>query len=324
LVQNLWHNSLVEAVAVWRYVYLLLVPVSQSLVHSVRSISSALDPAFLLSVAAYLALAAALFWWRRRLPVEVLGVCWFFLLVAQSHVIPLQEAIAEHRIYTASGGIFLAAAGALRRLSVRVRHRPQARRLVASVAVLVVLVLAVLTVMRNRVWADPVTLWGDAAAKAPDTWAAQYGLAEELRQVDRCEEALAPFRRAIELLPERIEPYLNAGICLAELERYDESRASFRAALELDPTSPKAHNNLGTLAARVGRYDEARGHFEEAIRCDPANVRARQLLARLTELAFDDPARALELCQEIRELEPSTPGIDQCIERNRRRLNSGS
>jgi len=311
-------------VAVWRYVYLLLVPMSQSLVHSVRTIDSAMDPAFVAAVAGYVVLAAVLYRWRRRLPIEVLGIVWFFLLVAPSHVIPLQEALAEHRIYTASSGIFLAAASALQRLSALVGSRWQRQNLVGWAAVVVVVVLAVLTVARNRVWADEVTLWSDAADNASDTWAAQYGLAEAQRQAGRCDEALTSYERATELLPKRIEPYLNAGICLAELERFDEARASFHAARDLDPTSPKAHNNLGTLAARVGRHDVAREHFLEAIRHDPANVPARQLLAQLCELAFDDPGAAMKLCQEIQAIAPWTPGAEQCIARNRKRLNGSS
>jgi tetratricopeptide (TPR) repeat protein len=323
LVQDLWHNALVEAVAVWRYPALLVLPVGQSLVHSARTIESVLDPAFLASAVAFALLLVGLWRLRTKAPIEVFGVVWFLLLTAPSHAIPLQEAVAEHRIYAASGGLFLAAASAARRLGAWAATRSLGPRWAgASIVLVVVAVLAALTVARNRVWADPVTLWADAARKAPDTWAANYGLAEAQRQAGRCPDALPSFRRAIGLLPDRLEPYLNAGICEAELGRFDEARRLFEAVLARAPGNPKALNNLGTLAAREGRYDVARDRFLNALESDPANIRSRQLLAQLYELAFGDAERALQLCREIESLAPGTPGVAECLERNARRVSA--
>ena len=320
-VQDLWHNALVETTVIWRYVALLAVPAGLSIVHPVRTITSLLDPAVVVAAAGYVALALVLFRLRRRAPLEVFGVVAFLLLVAPSHVIPLQEAMAEHRVYTAGCGLFIAAAAAYARLQGRLDGRTGRRATWLRLAGLTLLVLlAALTVARNRVWRDPVTLWGDAARKAPQTWAAHYGHAEALRGAGRCEEAVPAFRRAIELLPEMVQPYLNAGICLAELGRHDEASEVFEQARRLEPDNPKVYNNLGVLAARTGRLDAAQDLFLEALRRDPRNVEARLALAQLSESAFNDPARALELCQELLALAPGTPGVEACVARNRARL----
>jgi len=321
LVQDLWRNALVESTVIWRYLALLVVPAGLSVVHPVRTITSPLDPAVVAAAVGYLVLTLTLVRLRRRAPLEVFGLVWFFLLVAPSHAIPLQEAMAEHRVYTAGCGLFLAVAAGFARLDARLGGRAGRRaswpRLV-GLGVLVV--LAGLTVARNRVWQDPVTLWGDAAHKAPQTWAAHYGHAEALRAAGRCAEAVEVYRRAVELQPGMVQPYLNAGICLAEVGRLDEAAAMLERARQLEPDNPKAYNNLGVLAARTGRLEEARDLFLEALVRDPLNVEARLALAQLHEVAFGEPARALELCQEVRSIAPGTPGVDACIARTSSRL----
>ena len=53
---------------------------------------------------------------------------------------------------------------------------------------------------------------------------------------------------------------------------------------------------------------------------DAGNVPARQSLAMIAERDSANPAEALRLCEEIYQLAPRTPGNDDCIRRNRARL----
>ena len=315
---SIWHNAFTEVAVVWRYLGLLVLPVGQSIMHPVETVTSLVNPATLLAFLGLAAVAAAVFFLHRRFPLVCFALLWFFLLLAPSHVIPLQEAMAEHRVYAASCGFFLGVAAlalvALGKLESRRRLRPGWAMVAVLAAALVLLTAA--TSRRNAVWGDPVLLWGDAARKAPDTWGASYAWADALRNAGRCEEAVAPYRQAISLLPDQLSAHLNLGICLAELERFDEAYAVFERARLLAPENPKVHNNLGTLAARLGRLDEARDHLQAGIRADPRNIQARLSLVRLAESVFDDPAEALRLCREIRDLDASVPGVTECIERN--------
>lgn len=318
---TMWQNALTEVGVVWRYLALLLVPVGQSIMHPVATVTGAADPGTVLACIGLVIVAALVFLLRRRLPLVCFGVVWFFLLLAPAHVIPLQEAMAEHRVYTASCGFFLAV-GALFAVGLGVVER-RGWSVVKTAAVVlapVLLVFVTTTSARNKVWADPVLLWGDAAKKAPHTWGANYAYADALRAAGRCDEAVTWYRKAVSLIPGQLSAYLNQGICLAELGRFDEAYGVLQQARTLAPESPKVHNNLGTLAARMGRLEEARNHLHDAIRVDPANVQARLSLVKLAESVFDEPAEALRLCREIRDIDPRVPGIKECIERNEARL----
>ncbi len=316
---SLWQHVLTEAEVVWRYVGLLLLPVGQSIMHPVATVTDPLDATALAALAALVVAAAGLVPLGRRLPLVALGLLWFLLLLAPSHVIPLQEAMAEHRVYTAACGFFLAVAGGVSTAGRRLAGA--GRPAVPVAAVVLVPLLAMLTaatVARARVWTDEVALWGDAARKAPDTWGAQYAWADALRAAGRCADAVPAYRRATELIPDEVSAHLNLGICLAELERFDEAWLALEEARRLAPGDPKPATNLGTLAARLGRYGEARASFRAAIALDPDGVAPRLLLARLAE-ALGDPATAHEMCLEVQALAPATPGIPECLRRTRPR-----
>jgi len=54
--------------------------------------------------------------------------------------------------------------------------------------------------------------------------------------MDRYDEALAEFNRAIELDPGNVWAIVRRGETHREMERYDEARADFDRATELDPS----------------------------------------------------------------------------------------
>jgi tetratricopeptide (TPR) repeat protein len=319
-----WQYLWMEFGVVWRYLGLLVAPLAQSVVHSVPVVTTPLDPSALLAAGGLALLAVAAWHVRRGCPLVSLGALWFLAVLAPSStLIPLNEAMAEHRVYLASQGFFLAAVAGLGRLlawlagrGVRLALAPRAT------LALVLLALSTLTVARNLVWADPLTLWLDAARKAPDVWLPHYGLAEALRARGGCAAAVEPYAAALRLRPGELLAYTNFGACLVELGRLDEARRVFLGALALDPASPRAHVNLGVVAARAGRVADARRHFDDALARDPRHVLARRHLALLHETALGEPAEALRLCREIRAIAPDEAGVDECIRRNQARLGS--
>ncbi len=90
-----------------------------------------------------------------------------------------------------------------------------------------------------------------------------YGVA--LAATGRVEEAIAQYKRAIELNPRFPDAHNNFGSTLVAIRRYDEAAVHFRKALEIDPKHAGAHSNLGALLAQLGRIDEAIPHLQEAI-----------------------------------------------------------
>ena len=352
VAQNLW----MQLSVIWRYLFLLVLPVGQSVVHQVRPVTSIVDPVALgsgVALAAVITLTVAL---RRQAPLAALGVLWFFLLLApSSSIIPLLEPMAEHRVYLASAGLFLALGLGYNRLLSRVDHSGPGLALIPRIGLIIlVAALGAATVARNRVWASPVSLWSDAAAKAPGVWASHYALGDAHKQQGRCDLAVDAYRAAIKVLPAEPRAHLNLGICLAFLRDDEGAERVFNNVLNLDPNNIRARNNLGQLALRKKAWEAAEEHFKVVLRQDPRNVKAMaslgvaakmnkdpdaavrflqsalQLdptntfamlhLAHLYEAMLGDLSQALRLYQAVMELDPKTPGAAQGVQRCRQGL----
>ena len=253
-----------------------------------------------------------------------LGMLWFVLLLIPSSVLVLLnlgEPMAEHRVYLASAGFFLASGTVIGHVWAFFDMRTARSRLLVRFSLAAWLsVLGGLTVLRNEVWSDPMHLWLDASEKAPDIWVPHVMLGAALQERGAREEAIVAYRRAIRLRPTEHAPYMRLGLAQAELGQLADARATFQALLALDPASAVGHNGLGAVALLEHKADEARRHYEEALAHHPSDVAARQSLAMLYETVWQNPAEALRLCDEVRRMAPRTPDIDACIERNRARL----
>lgn len=325
-----WQYGLTQVIVMWRYLGLLVAPVGQSLAHPVEAVVTTLDPVAWSAVVALVGALVVAVGVRRLVPLVTFGTLWFLLLlVPSSSVIALLEPMAEHRVYLASAGFFLAVAAGLAALGARVtetgRLGPRVTQgLGYGLAVLVLGSLGVLTIMRTAVWGDPVRLWQDAARKAPGTWAPHYALGDALREQGRCREAMGAYEAAIRVLPTEPAAHTNLGICLAELRRYAEAYAAFAEAVRLDPRRPGVRLNLGLAATLAGDAEGARRHLLAALADDPRSVGARAQLAELYETVFHNREEALRLCREIQHLAPETPDIAACIERNRAQPARGS
>ena len=182
----------------------------------------------------------------------------------------------------------------------------------------VVSLLCGLTVVRNRVWADPVALWSEATLHAEGMWEPHYALADSLREAGQCAAAVPEYRKVVAIRPTHRDGHTNLGICLAQVGQLDEAEREFRLALTLDPSFARGYTNLGALALLAGDATRARDFYLEAIEKDPNNVLARMQLASLYEKTFHDYHSAARMCGEARLLAPGTPGVVDCVERNQR------
>lgn len=280
-----WSNVVVGARALADYLTLLAAPVSQSYVHGVKPLTSPLDWSLILSTGILVSMVAVAVLARKRRPLVTLGVIWFFASMLPTLALVLLtdsgHAVAERRVYLASGGILLAVAASVAQ-TLRLGAPRASARLTATVAVLTVVLVSLLglTILRNRVWADPVRLWSDAVSKAPDTWVAHFGLADAYQSIGDCESALEPFRRAMALVPDRDEAYLGLSACLVELDRVDEAREVLRDLIARTPAAANVRLVLAQLEERRGNRGAALGLCRQVLERLPDQAEARACVER--------------------------------------------
>jgi hypothetical protein len=325
-----WDYVPIALDVVGRYLWLLVTSRGQAMFHEVAPIRSLADPRAAAGVGTAVLLLALVWTCRRRAGMASFGIVWFLLLLVPSSVLLILdqgEPMAEHRVYLASAGLFLACGAGARSLAETLHPATRAVRLLAVAAAGVgVVSLSTLTVLRNALWSDPVALWGESVRLAPNHYRPRLLLGEALQDAGRWEAAVDQFQRAVELRPVEPVAYTKLGLGLAQIGRLAEAEATFTRLEEIDPRSAAAATGLGALAVLAREPARAREHFLQAIDRDPRSVVARQSLAMLSEMEPPNPAEALRWCEEIRRMAPGTPGNDECIGRNRSRIaiDSGS
>ena len=92
-----------------------------------------------------------------------------------------------------------------------------------------------------------------------------------LRSLERHEEAIASYDKAIELKPDFHSAWYNRGIALHKLERYEQALASYDKAIELKPDKHEALVNKGDVLVKLKRdTEEVIEFYNSALNCiDP-------------------------------------------------------
>ncbi len=121
----------------------------------------------------------------------------------------------------------------------------------------------------------------EAIAIAPEAMRGHAMLASALFLQRNLRGALASFRRASTIAPEEARLVYNAGWCLHELGRHDEAVAAYRRSLEIDGSMHRARSAIAKALFEGGRREEARSELRRWLRDAPGALAARVELAAL-------------------------------------------
>jgi protein O-mannosyl-transferase len=246
-------------------------------------------------------------WWRKP-ALGFLGVWFFMILAPTSSFVPVEDLILEHRMYLPLAAVVtLVTVGgfALGRDLLSTRQRV-GRTLGWGVSGALVLVLAILTIRRNRDYSSGLTIWHDTVVKCPNNPRAHNNLGVALRQAGRMQEAVEQYEQALRIKPDFAAAYNNLGIALRQAGRIQEAIALYEQALRLKPDSAAAHHNLGLALRQAGKVQEAIGHYEQALRIKPDYAEAHYDLGVALQ-QVGRVAEAITRYREVLRLRPDWP-----------------
>lgn len=246
------------------YIRLLFLPVGQNLDYMYRFNTSFFNDLTPFAFAFLAGLVGLAIWKRKKYPVVTVAIFWFFItLSVESSIIPIRDALFEHRLYLSMFGFALFAAW------LPFRFLPKKRALAVLLCVSIVISLGTATYLRNRVWQDDLTLWTDVMAKSPKNLRSQGNLGTALFKNGRLEDAFNCFSGMLRAKPKNARTNYNLGAVLEKQGRIDEAVRYYSEAVRIDQRNVKAHYNLGSVFARQGRLDEAIHHYTAAVRIMP-------------------------------------------------------
>ena len=169
-------------------------------------------------------------------------------------------------------------------------------------AVEVVALKAQLLVALQR-YDEGLELFEKAIEYRPDNEGLVLGRAELLLRIGRQDEAIAGYRRAVERWPDSSMSLNALGYTLADrTEEYKEAEKLIRQALKIDPQSPAIIDSLGWVLYKLGRHEQALVELQRAYESlEDAEV-ASHIIEVLVVLERRD--EALELLQNAEKDDP--------------------
>jgi tetratricopeptide (TPR) repeat protein len=171
-------------------------------------------------------------------------------------------------------------------------------------AVEVVALRAQLLISLDR-YDEGLELYEKAIRYRPDNQNLILGRAELLLQVGRLDEAIAEYRTAVKRWPDSSMAMNALGYTLADrTDQYKEAEKLIRKALAINPKSPAIIDSLGWVLYKLGQHEEGLAELQRAYESmDDAEV-ASHLVEVLAELERHD--EALELLESAEKLDPDS------------------
>ena len=118
-----------------------------------------------------------------------------------------------------------------------------------------------------------------AAARFPESGAAQLSLVRDLREVNQRAQAIAGLEAFLKAHPQTAAEYYSwLGILRDESGLWPLGEPAHRKAIELSGDSDYLHNNLGFNLLMQKKNDDAAAEFREALRLNPSSEVARNNL----------------------------------------------
>ena len=293
--------------ALFVYIGIFLLPVHLNADWNFPISYTILQHGALFGMAALVALAALAWIYRRRFPLATYGFFLYLLLMSPtSSILPIQDAIAERRLYFSMIGLLLIVVDLLGRI-------PVDRRKLAYACAAVALIAALGTHARAAVWTDPIRLWEDTAAKSPGKFRARFQLGYAYYVDQRYDRAVAEFQKASLLQArsplEKNNLLADWGLALDGLGRWSEAVGKLREAADAEPTA-YIYSQIGMIYAQHGQYPPALEALDRGEKLDPGFAMTYVYRGKIFELT-NQPAAAAKQFQKAVAVDPANPANDQ-------------
>jgi len=263
------------------------------------------------------ALAALLFWCIRRYwhrPDVTLGIGMFVLgLAPVMNVIPIAEISAERFLYFPTlgpalvlGSVITSALAALYPASqltknlqgdVGWRFSPFVAGIAIPFLVILLLVSAGRTVVRNMDWSTQYVLFSKTVGHQPRNPRAHASVAEAAYRRGDVQSAIRSYQKALQLNPNYSTALSGLAGIYVQTGRYADALPLVERAVRAAPENAQLVTNLGSVYFEMGRYTEAAEQLEKALQIAPGEFRAHFNLG-LARLNLSDFASARIHLQE--------------------------
>ena len=243
-----------------KYLQLLILPINQNIDYDFPISNSFFEIRTLFSFVGLLSLLLCAVYLFKKHRIISFAIFWFFLtLLIESSIIPIEDVIYEHRTYLPSFGFFLIMTSVIYLL--RQKHR------FVSISRLIIFIISnsFLTIERNKIWKDELTLSNDIVSKSPHKARPIVSRGVYYSNLGQWETAIFDYTKGIEINPRYIEAYNLRGNAYHQLGQLDKAIADNTKALEIDVNYVQGYYNRGLFYSEDRQLEKAIIDYSKAI-----------------------------------------------------------
>ena len=117
--------------------------------------------------------------------------------------------------------------------------------------------------------ADALAAFRKVIELNPNYAGAYYNMGNVLQEQGKLDEAIEAYTKAIDIKPDHADAYNNMGLALQDQGKLDEAITSYNKVLSLRPDYADAYNNMGAALKDQGELDEAIEAYNKALAIKP-------------------------------------------------------
>ncbi len=280
-----------QPLVIVKYLKLLAMPVNQCIDHYILPLKNPLSAESLYSISIFL--GTALSGWilhRRDVPFGRLMffsvICFYICLSPTSSVLPIDDAMAERRMYLPGLGWSLFLAGIYGAMMIKLAG---SKKFIAAILAVHLLLLGAATWGRNNLYRAPEQMWKNAIQLYPQNPRPYENLAVHYWSVQDFAQCALNFEKVAELKPDQASSFNNLGTIYDRMGDMDRAADSYRRSIALDSESSLSHRNLAKLYFRQKKFTESLAGFEKASSLNPNDDTLKSELETARQAAVRKP-----------------------------------
>ena len=207
-------------------------------------------------------------------------IIWFFVVLLPTTLIPLNMVLQENRGYLAFIVFAVSAGILLSKLINSGKDRGlRGEYLYTGILVVLLVIYGTVTLQRNSVWRNGITLWSDAVKKSETSAMAYVNLGTAYAKAGENDLAIENFRMALRYAgPENggdpVTIHYNLGTVYQQTGRFDLAVDEYTIVTEIKPDDYRPFYNLGVIYHKMGKLEEAIAAYTNVLRRNPYNFKS--------------------------------------------------
>jgi tetratricopeptide (TPR) repeat protein len=307
---TLFERLLTQPRVIFYYLSLLGYPTSSrfALLHDVDISTSLINPPITLpAILGIGALLYAAIYMRRRWSLVSFAVLFYAINhVVESSVLPL-ELVFEHRNYLPSTFLAVLPVMGLARLLRSDRFANRIKYFAMGATVLILVAMGHTTYMRNDVFQNELTLWGDNVQKTPHLHRPLNNYGRALILAGYPEAGVSYLKQAVDAkgvarINQHFISHFNLGLYYLAENALEQAQQHFQHALQLRPGYARSYNQMALIHLYLEQLERAQQYLDHALTLEPDRLEFRYTVSML-HLKHGRPLEALAEARRVQQID---------------------